>query len=129
MSDSSRSQNLGSSAVLSATPMSCPNCRPWPTDEVCRPHASVIANCHPPFFPRWTLDLNMPHQRQTPRSLAVLLGLLMSASACSTSENGAFDQSSESGFSTNGGEGESGPQSTTTTAGEDSGTEGGDGDG
>jgi hypothetical protein len=61
----------------------------------------------------------MSPQRQTPRSLAVFAGLLLASPACSFSENGAFDQSGESTFSTSqGSEGET-SAATTTTAGSD----------
>jgi hypothetical protein len=70
----------------------------------------------------------MSPQRQTPRSLAVFAGLLLSTAACSFSENDASEANAEVGFSSsNGSEGDTGgEQTTTTTAGSDTGTSEGD---
>jgi hypothetical protein len=78
----------------------------------------------------------MTHQRQTSRSLAVrarstecLAGLLLFSSACSFSENGAFDQAPEgSGGLSQGSEAGTTTAATTTSEGEDGGTDTSGGD-
>lgn len=65
----------------------------------------------------------MSPQRQTPRSLAVITGLLLSANACSFSAEDASGEAGDSGFSTSGStEGDTNGATTGTTAAEDTST-------